>query len=204
MTVSLKCIKEEIKKGKGNQLKPRCFLCFLSLRQIQKYGLQKVWSTVFPADLSDFWNAATSASTFRTRMLCKMQISILRGCGSKRAEVSLNLAWECCTMPVFYSKKHLFPLQKSHALKTEVKITLHWSRSSALAGRWLLQLLQWTLLFTRSLRDRKCPAFRSGSGRLWRNWCISKPAVMFDSTIDQLGWFFAGWGGGLDSNTNCA
>lgn len=43
-------------------------------------------------------------------MLCKMQISILRGCGSKRAEVNINLAWECCTTPAFLQLETSFSL----------------------------------------------------------------------------------------------
>lgn len=126
-----------------------------------------------------------------------MQISILRGCGSKRAEVNINLAWECCTTPAFLQLETSFSLAEEPCSESkEVKIPPHWSRSSALAGKWLLQLLQWPLLLLGSLRGRKCPAFRSGSGRLWRKGCSSKLAVVFDSmgTVGQLGWFFAGSG----------
>lgn len=162
---------------------------------------------VFPADLSGLWNAATSAETFSTRVLCLMQISILRACGSKRrAEVNIKLVWECCTMPAFLQQGTSFSLAEEPCSEsrdenppTLILLEQPWQDCGCCSSSR-------TLLFTGSLRGRKCPAFRNGSGRFWRKDWVSKPAVMFDTmgTIGQLGWFLAGWGGALDRNTNCA
>lgn len=138
-----------------------------------------------------------------------MQISTLRGCGSKgRAEVSIKLAWECC---VQYSVPYL--LFKLRNILFPCGGALLWQPGSQNPPSAASPAVVWELDLGRQVAAA-APPVNSGArrvsegwvanvqllemgqekGRAWRKDCTSKPAAMFDSmgTIGALALVLAG------------